>query len=258
MLRNALIHIRRRRAAAAATLIASALFCVSVAVPAMGGPTALSAANVVTTAKRALSTAKKADKKATTAKATADRALATAQQRAGAPTGPQGATGPAGPAGAKGAPGPKGDKGEKGDRGDRGPAGERGATGAVPTVVASGETVRGTVGAQYPNPAADREFAASASLPIPAPTGLDDDHVQVNGSTDETDDRCSGSAQLPTAPAGYVCIYLYSGENSRNIEGFVWGFGLDGAQKLGFQLGWRSQTTQTVTYAFGNWAYTAP
>lgn len=254
MIRTPLTWARRRRAAAAATLIASAFLCVSIAVPAMGGPTALSVASAVSTAKRALSTAKKADKRAKQAKATADRALKASQQRGGqGPAGPQGATGPAGPAGAAGAKGATGDRGPKGDQGERGPAG------AAPTVVPSGETVRGTIGAQYPSAAADREFAASASLPMPAPTGLDDEHVQVDGSFDETDDRCTGSAREPTAPAGYVCIYLYTAANARTITGAVWGNSIEGDQRYGFQLGWFSSEATTVrTWVLGNWAYTAP
>lgn len=120
--------IRSRRPAMAAIVVAAALFTISIAVPAMGGPTALSAASLASKVKKALSTAK-------AAKSTADSALAKASQAlavsgAVGPKGDPGQTGPKGNDGAPGAPGAAGAAGPKGTTGDIGPKGPTGATGA--------------------------------------------------------------------------------------------------------------------------------
>jgi hypothetical protein len=82
--------VQGKRAAVAAVGVASALFTVSIASPALGGPDAFSsAAGAVSTAKKALKIAKRAEK---------------AAKRNGG-RGPQGPIGPAGPAGPAGPPG---------------------------------------------------------------------------------------------------------------------------------------------------------
>jgi hypothetical protein len=82
--------LQGKRAAVAAVGVASALFTVSIAAPALGGPNAFkSAAGAVSTAKKALKIAKRAEK--------------AAKSKAG--RGPQGPVGPAGPAGPAGPPG---------------------------------------------------------------------------------------------------------------------------------------------------------
>jgi hypothetical protein len=127
--------IRSRRPAMAAIVVAAALFTISIAVPAMGGPTALSAASLSSKVKKALSTAK-------AAKSTADSALAKAAQAlavsgAVGPKGDPGQTGPKGNDGAPGAPGaagpagPKGASGSNGAVGPTGPAGANGSNGGV-------------------------------------------------------------------------------------------------------------------------------
>jgi hypothetical protein len=103
-----------RRSAVALMVIASMVFVVSFAVPAMGGPKALSAASALSTAKKALKIAKRADKNA-------KKALNNTGARG--PQGPVGPTGPQGSQGASGSPGPKGDKGAPGEQGEQGPAG---------------------------------------------------------------------------------------------------------------------------------------
>jgi hypothetical protein len=82
--------LQGKRAAVAAVGVASALFTVSIASPALGGPDAFSsAAGAISTAKKALKIAKRAEK--------------AAKSKAG--RGPQGPIGPAGPAGPAGPPG---------------------------------------------------------------------------------------------------------------------------------------------------------
>lgn len=90
----------KRAGLVGAVTVSAALLLGSLAVPAMGGPQALSAANALKTAKRALSKANQADKRS-------KRALREAQ-KVTAKTGGQG------PPGASGAPGPAGPSGRDG------------------------------------------------------------------------------------------------------------------------------------------------
>jgi Collagen triple helix repeat (20 copies) len=96
------------RTAVALLAVGTAAFALSSAVPAIGGPSAVTSASVAATAKKALALAKKADRNAK--KALAQRGPAGA-------AGPQGAQGAPGPQGAVGPAGAKGDKGDKGDTG---------------------------------------------------------------------------------------------------------------------------------------------
>lgn len=107
-----------RRSAISLMVIASLVFVVSFAVPAMGGPKALSAASALSTAKKALRIAKRADRNA-------NKALSNTGAR-----GPQGPVGPAGPAGAAGPGGPAGPQGAAGATGPKGDTGATGAAGA--------------------------------------------------------------------------------------------------------------------------------
>jgi len=138
-------------------VFATTIFVVSVAMPALGGPKALSAASALSTAKKALKLAKKADKKATQA------------LNEGGPRGPQGTIGPVGAAGQVGpqgtiglvgAAGQVGPQGVKGDTGQSGARGETGVTG--PT----GET--GSPGAPGPNGVVTVVEAKSGVLAVDA------------------------------------------------------------------------------------------
>lgn len=122
----------------------------------------------------------------------------------------------------------------------------------VPQVVLrSGQTVFGSIGGMYPGSAG--EAGATASLPLPAPVGLDDAHVQVLGA-DGTVVECPGTALNPAASPGFVCIYPFAAENAIVPVGFIWGAG-DGT-KVGFQVSWYANNGTTIFFA--NWAYTAP
>ena len=144
--------------------------------------------------------------------------------------------------------------------------------------VRSGTTVRGVVGGDFEGFAAtvggpcedNCDWGVDASLPFPAPVGLDDAHVLVDvtlcgsdctGISADTDESgsaaaCTGTVTTPTAPAGYVCIYISQADNAVNVVGFSVRPGT-GASKYGFKLGWVSQTA-TDTFVDGVWAYTAP
>ena len=118
-----------------------------------------------------------------------------------------------------------------------------------------GETVRGSIGARY-EATGHLLFATNESLPAAAPSGLDDAHVTVDGE-DESQNECSGTFDAPTAAPGFVCIYIYNGQNYELPEGFIYGKALDGAAKWGFQLEWFSQEAGS-TWVMGTWAYRAP
>jgi hypothetical protein len=163
------------------------------------------------------------------------KALASLRGKAG----PQGATGAAGPTGAAGAAGAQGAKGDPG----------RSALSSL----ATNETVRGVVVAEGNAAAAGGFVGTGVSLPIPAPVALDNGHVNVDGS-DDPGDACTGTYANPTAPAGFVCVYINTSTNLSNIIGFVpfgqvtrFGFAVDGTTGAGGNA-----------YFTGSWAYTAP
>ena len=87
-----------KRATVAAVGMASVVFTVSIAAPALGGPDAFSAASALSTAKKALKIAKRAERKAEERPARGPQG----------PVGPAGATGATGLGGAPGAPGTPG------------------------------------------------------------------------------------------------------------------------------------------------------
>ena len=162
--------------------------------------------------------------------------------------GARGARGPAGP------PGPAGPTGATGATGATGPTGPAGRSALTP--LQTGETERGTIGDQQTLTGAF-EVGTNAQLPIPAPVGLDDAHVNVAGGQDDVPGTCTGTASNPTAAPGYVCIYPYSIFNTdlASSAGYIWGAG-DGT-KWGFQLSFVAAGSG-LTYEFANWAYTAP
>lgn len=145
--------------------------------------------------------------------------------------------------------------------------------------IRSGVTVRGVVGGDFEGIAANGpgsmcenncDWGVDASLPFPAPVGLDDSHVLVDtgecgsdcpgispDSTEATSNAvCTGTLDLPTAPAGYVCIYVAGSGNAEELVGFSVRPGT-GTSKYGFKLGWVSTATDD-TFVDAVWAYRAP
>jgi hypothetical protein len=144
--------------------------------------------------------------------------------------------------------------------------------------IRSGATVRGVIGGDFEGIAAQPggpcenncDWGVTASLPFPAPVGLDDSHVLVDtglcgtdctgitadSSESTSNATCTGSVDLPTAPAGVVCIYVAAAGNAVEVVGFSVRPGT-GASKYGFKLGWVSQTGDD-TFVDAVWAYTAP
>lgn len=162
--------------------------------------------------------------------------------------------------------------GLQGPKGDTGPSGEQGPQGPVSSgTISSGQTITGILGeTMFPG-----SVGASASIVVDygvkvaeAPTS---EHIVVKANAALTSacgsdaclnssDRdasaqaaCTGTADAPTAPAGYVCIYPLSlldvannlqGHNTLNT-------------KFGFQVFWIVGSGLKTSF-IGTWAYTAP
>jgi hypothetical protein len=120
------------------------------------------------------------------------------------------------------------------------------------TPLRRGETIRGVIGAEGYNAQPGSSFQTATTLPIPAPVALDGDHIDVN-SLEEYEDRCSGSADNPTAPQGVVCIYIDSHSNATDVQGI----GAPGQSGSPWGIGLRWTAQQTGDYSIsGTWAYT--
>jgi hypothetical protein len=144
--------------------------------------------------------------------------------------------------------------------------------------IRSGVTVRGVVGGDFEGftataggPCEDNcDWGVDASLPFQAPVGLDDSHVLVDtgtcgadcpGITPDSSEAtsnsvCTGTLDVPTAPAGYVCIYVAGSANALELAGYSVRPGT-GASKYGFKLKWVS-TTDDDSFVDAVWAYRAP
>jgi hypothetical protein len=188
--------------------------------------------------------------------------------------------------GLEGFPGDFGTPGDSGAPGADGPAGPAGATGATgPSVLSSalppGETITGSWGGEHWVEAFERRtytFPVPVTVPVAGgDVGFPSSVSQTNKSLD-TIAACSGSAEEPTAPAGKVCLYLRNEtiDNVRNTTAVVdmngnvfTTHGISGdaidssdatsaANRLGFVVTVRADTTPGMTRAEGTWAYTAP
>jgi hypothetical protein len=120
------------------------------------------------------------------------------------------------------------------------------------TPLKRGETIHGVVAAQGLSPQPGGEFRTAVTFPIPAPTAMDGDHVDID-SLEESEDRCSGSAAKPTAPEGVVCIYLSSHSGVDEIQGV--GAPDHSGSPYGFGLRWTADPAGDYSIA-GTWAYT--
>lgn len=145
----------------------------------------------------------------------------------------------------------------------RGPTGATGAIGAqgakgdagrsALTPLNSGETEHGVFGASGTAAGASAQFATWVSLPIPAPTPIDNAHMHIKGEADPGG-VCTGTYADPTAPAGTLCLYPVSTANvsSRNVfapDSFPTPYG------FAFDI---FSTAAGVAAEQGSWAYTAP
>ena len=99
--------------------------------------------------------------------------------------GPKGDTGEQGPQGPQGAQGPKGDTGATGAQG---PKGDDGVNWYETTTLPPETTVQGTI---------KGKGEKTISLPVPS-----SEPIEIADKSE-----CTGTADMPTAPAGKVCIY---------------------------------------------------
>ena len=169
-----------------------------------------------------------------------------------------------------GAFGLQGATGATGATGETGPAGPRGLGNS--DTIQSGQTITGIIGeTMFPgSTGASMSIVVDYGVKIVAiPTS---EHIIVKanaallsacGGTDNclsSSDRdttlqaqCTGTAQAPTAPSGYVCIYpIVLLDVASNLQGFTY---LD--SPYGFQVFWVGGAGQKSVFG-GTWAYTAP
>jgi hypothetical protein len=129
------------------------------------------------------------------------------------PTGPVGGTGPAGGAGPQGVQGEKGEKGEKGTTGPKGTNGENGVIhGYEPLPAKATET--GAITGPEPQASTAGAVWVAISFPVHLEHELDEEHYEVvtvagvHEHKGGTGTECAGTAAEPTAPEGFLCVYL--------------------------------------------------
>ena len=127
------------------------------------------------------------------------------------PAGPGGAQGPAGAAGKEGAPGKEGPQGKEGVAGKNGTNGKEGSPwtdgGTLPHEAT--ETGAWALAPQPPGESPLPLFAyVSISFNVPLSAPLGEGHtVFVNSGEVGTGGCAGGTAETPTAEAGYLCVY---------------------------------------------------
>lgn len=115
-----------------------------------------------------------------------------------------------------------------------------------PTVVPAGLTLTGHWGFDADSDGTG-DWGTSISYPVPMPTALT---VQYIGSGDPPTSECQGSASLPTAAPGFLCIY----EGNAVSVAFTADLG---GSRFGTNIYFLSQSSGD-NYAYGTWAATAP
>ena len=185
-----------------------------------------------------------------------------AKKYAGKPGAP-GATGPQGAPGPKGDTGPKGGTGAEGEEGPEGPEGSPWTAGGI---LPSGKTETGAWAVGVSDPA--DMVSLSFNIPLEEAPEL----AYVNAAGEEAPvfaeeqneyheaEHCLGSAEEPSAPAEYVCVYADTeelGEGEGKFPGFGW-----------FAAGKNNTFASGATFiyvtggeghaAWGTWAVTAP
>ena len=111
--------------------------------------------------------------------------------------------------------------GGQGTQGIQGAPGPRGYS--AWDVIPSGVTVTGTAAFDgHQGTGADLD-SITVDLPAVAPVALTSANVnfRATGGVDDADPTCTGTFVTPTAPAGKVCLYLYTSFAVRNISGYV-------------------------------------
>jgi hypothetical protein len=155
------------------------------------------------------------------------------------------------------------------------PAGPQGPQGAPGTSVfdasiPSGQTVKGVWGGRFATPTANTyAYDPRVEFPVAAPAGLTDAQVAFKPGTatvgaGDQNPACSGTAEVPTAPAGMVCVYADSVTTGAAPNVTTLGAQqLDGEGSEQSKLGWglivrAAGANNGSVVARGTWAYTAP
>lgn len=131
--------------------------------------------------------------------------------------------------------------------GPMGPKGDTGPAGPLLTTLPSGATVYGIAGVDVQGSVAG---TGEISLPYPFTTEPNVAVVQYHG----TDLHCTGTADAPTAPPGYLCFYV---ESQSAVSGPVLMYGYDGIPGNSTKRGAVIAAGFTgAGYVFGTWAAT--
>src|SRR5580692_4974784 len=161
----------------------------------------------------------------TSTKQISPKVLKALQGKAG-PAGTNGAAGAEGAGGAQGPAGhvgPTGPQGPQGEAGPQGPKGENGATGFTETLP-SGKTLTGewSLETRAPGTFTHATTAVSFEIPlgsVPVAHYLREDGMEpfydeeTNTEAQREQPLCPGSAQLPKAKPGNLCVYASFEEN---------------------------------------------
>lgn len=140
--------------------------------------------------------------------------------------------------------------------------------------IPSGVTITGVIGGDFNNYNTSGDYRVYHSFPAPIGRVLTSaDVIVANTSVVDNDctgattclsateataaSTCTGTAGLPTAPAGKVCIYPITASNASDIDGFV--FSLTGQTTThGFFLDFAVDGGAGDVYVTATWAYTQP
>jgi hypothetical protein len=128
------------------------------------------------------------------------------------------------------------------------------------STIPSGVTITGAFVSSDRDDTAPRAHGAG-SFPLPAPADLTSAQVNFASSTVGGDDdpACDGTANVPTAPPGKVCLYVI--ETGNFTDGTATGVAIGSGQssRYGFGIdGPSSPGGPGEVWVRGTWAYTAP
>jgi len=137
----------------------------------------------------------------------------------------------------------------------------------------SGTLIRGAIGGDFDTqlPAGSvngADWGIDQQFDEPAGNRINDSEVyvvvstwtdaggQLAPTTTDGPGPCLGTANFPTAPSGFVCIYVLGSDNAVNLSGYSIAAGSRGS-RYGFKLKWDAAGNGD-TYVDAVWAYRYP